>query len=81
MNKESENLYVPIINIDSEGNNLICIYKILELNVGKICLTLYHKLYIITIILFVNEDLTIKINSYKESKVNNEENKEKQLEK
>ncbi len=52
MNKASEYLYVPIINIYLEGQNLVCSYKILELNLGKICPALYHKPYIITIISF-----------------------------
>ena len=41
MNKDSENLCVPIINIDSEGKNLICCYKTLELNLGKTCPAFY----------------------------------------
>jgi len=32
MNEKSENLCVPIINIDSDGNNLLCCYKTLELS-------------------------------------------------
>ena len=75
MNKDSENLCVPIINIDSEGKNLICCYKTLELNLGKTCPAFYQKPYIINIISFVNEDMTVKVKSYKESKI--EENKKK----
>ena len=76
MNKDSENLCVPIINIDSEGKNLICCYKTLELNLGKTCPAFYQKPYIINIISFVNEDMTVKVKSYKESKI--EENKKKE---
>ena len=65
MNRDSENLCVPIINIDSEGKNLICCYKSLELNLGKTCPAFYHKPFIINIISFVNEDMTIKIKDYK----------------
>ena len=75
MKKDSENLCVPIINIDSEGKNLICCYKSLELNLGKTCPAFYHKPYIINIISFVNEDMTVKIKSYKESKIDKKEEK------
>lgn len=44
MNKDSENLCVPIINVDSEGKDLICCYKSLELNLGKTYPTLYQNL-------------------------------------
>ncbi len=85
MKKDSENLCVPIINIDSEGNNLICCYKTLDINLGKICPTFYEKPFIINIISFVNEDMTVKIKTYKENKIevfddkekDNEENKNK----
>ena len=63
MNKNSENLFVPIINIDSEGKNLICCYKTLDLNLGKTCPAFYQKPYIINIISFVNEDLKLKLKS------------------
>jgi len=76
MKKDSENLCVPIINVDSEGKDLICCYKSLELNLGKTCPALYYKPYIINIISFVNEDMTIKIKSYKESKIDNKKDKE-----
>ena len=75
MKKDSENLCVPIINIDSEGKNLICCYKSLELNLGKTCPAFYHKPYIINIISFVKEDMYVKIKSYKESKIEQKENK------
>ena len=81
MNKDSKNLCVPIINIDSEGNNLICCYKSLDLNLGRTCRALYHKPYIINIISFVNEDLFIKIESYKETKIDKKEEKEEKEEK
>ena len=80
MKEDSENLCVPIINIDSEGKNLICCYKSLELNLGKICPAFYHKPFIINIISFVNEDMTITIKSYKEKKIENEKKKEKKKE-
>ena len=88
MNEKSENLCVPIINIDSDGKNLICCYKTLELNLGKTCPALYHKPYVINIISFVNEDLSVKIKSYKESKIDlksskieeKEEKEEKEIE-
>ncbi len=76
MNKDSENLCVPIINIDSEGKDLICCYKSLELNLGKTCPAFYYKPYIINIISFVNEDMTVKIKKYKESKIDNKETKD-----
>ena len=76
MKKDSENLCVPIINIDSEGKNLICCYKTLELNLGKTCPAFYYKPYIINIISFVNEDMNVKIKSYKESKIDLKEKKE-----
>jgi len=69
MNKDSVNLCVPIINIDSEGKNLICCYKTLELKLGKTCPAFYHKPYVINIISFVNEDMTVKVKSYKENKI------------
>ena len=69
MNKDSENLCIPIINIDSEGKNLICCYKSLELNLGKICPTFYSKPFLINIISFVKEDMVLKIKSYKENKI------------
>ena len=81
INKDSENLSVPIINIDSEGKNLICCYKSLELNLGKTCPAFYYKPYVINIISFVNEDITVKIKSYKESKIDNKEKKEEKKEK
>lgn len=43
MNQDSKNVCVPIINIDSEGINLICCYKSLELDLGKVCPALYYK--------------------------------------
>ena len=76
MKKDSDNLCVPIINIDSEGKNLICCYKTLELNLGKTCPAFYYKPYIINIISFVNEDMNVKIKSYKESKIDLKEKKE-----
>ena len=76
MNKDSENLCVPIINVDSEGKNLICCYKSLELNLGKTCPALYYKPYIINIISFVNEDMTIKVKFYKEKKIDKKDDKE-----
>jgi len=81
MKKDSENLCVPIINIDSEGKNLICCYKTLELNLGKTCPAFYYKPYIINIISFVNEDMNVKIKSYKESKIDLKEKKEDKKEK
>ena len=81
MNKDSKNLCVPIINIDSEGNNLICCYKSLDLNLGRTCRALYYKPYIINIISFVNEDLFIKIESYKEYKIDKIDKKEEKEEK
>ena len=66
--KNSENLCVPIINIDTKGNNLICSYKSLELNLGKICPIFYEKHYTINIFSFVNEDLKLKIKNYKKEK-------------
>ena len=81
MNKDSENLCVPIINIDSEGKDLICCYKSLELNLGKTCPAFYHKPYIINIISFVNEDMTVKIKSYKESKIYKKEKKKTKMKK
>jgi len=50
MNKDSKNLCVPIINLDSEGKDIICCYKSLELNLGQICPTLYYKPYIIKLL-------------------------------
>ena len=76
MKKDSENLCVPIINIDNEGKNIICCYKSLELNLGKTCPALYHKPYTINIISFVNEDMTVKIKSYKENKIDNKKEQE-----
>ena len=80
MNTNSENLCVPIISIDSEGKNLICCYKSLELNLGKTCPALYYRPYIINIISFVNEDMRIKIKNYNENiggkKTKKEEKKE-----
>ena len=67
MNTNSENLCVPIISIDSDGKNLICCYKSLELNLGKTCPALYYRPYIINIISFVNEDMRIKIKNYNEN--------------
>ena len=79
MNKNAENLCVPIINIDSEGKNLICCYKTLELDLGKTCPAFYNKPYIINIISFVNEDMTVKVKSYKENKIEEKDkNKEKE---
>ena len=69
MKKDSENLCLPIINVDSEGKNLICCYKKLELDLGKTCPAFYEKPYIVNIISFVNEDLKIKLKSYKEIKI------------
>ncbi len=76
MKKDSENLCVPIINIDNEGKNIISCYKSLELNLGKTCPALYHKQYTINIISFVNEDMTVKIKSYKENKIDNKKEQE-----
>jgi hypothetical protein len=69
MKKDSENLCLPIINVDSEGKNLICCYKKLELDLGKTCPAFYEKPYIVNIISFVNEDLKIKLKSYKKIKI------------
>ena len=80
MNKNSENLFVPIINIDSDGKNLTCCFKTLDLNFGKICPALYHRNYTINIISFVNEDKTIKIKNYNENKIYNKMNKEEKSE-
>ena len=77
MNKDYKNLSVPIINTDSEGNNLICCYNPLDINLGQICPALYHKPYIINIISFVNEDLKINIKEKKpQNLVDREEKKE-----
>ena len=79
MNKDSENLCIPI-NVDSEGKNIICCYKSLELNLGKIWPTFYSKPFLINIISFVKEDMVLKIKSYKENKIdikNDEEQKKK----
>ena len=87
MNKDSKNLCAPapIINLDSEGVNLICCYKPLDLNLGQICPSLYYKPYIINIISFVKEDLKIKIIKYhqenivkKDKKIEKIENTEKE---
>jgi len=71
----------PIINIDSEGKNLICCYKILELNLGKICPAFYQKPYIINIFSFINEDMSVKVKSYKESKIVENKKKKKMMNK
>ena len=82
MNKDSKNLCVPIINLDSEGKDIICCYKSLELNLGQICPTLYYKPYIINIISFINEDLKITIKDYnKKNKIKKQEKKEEEKEK
>ena len=88
MKEDSENLCVLIININSEGNNLKCCYKTLDLNLGKICPAFYKKPIIINIIFFVNEDMRVKVKTYKENKIDifddeeekkeNEENKEEE---
>ena len=77
MKKDSKNLCVPVINIDGEGKQLICCYKSLDLNLGQICPAFYYGPYVINIISFVNEDLTVKIKSYKLiNKIKKEEKKE-----
>ena len=78
MNKESKNLCVPIINVDTEEKNLTCCYKSLELNLGKICPSFYNGKYTINIISFVNEDMRVSIKSYKETKLENRIDKEKE---
>ena len=81
LNKDSKNLCVPILNLDSEGKNLICSYKSLELNLGQICPILYNKTYIINILSFINEELKLKIEGYNlENIINPQEKKEEKKE-
>ena len=77
MNRDSENLSVPIINVDSEGKSLICCYKSLELNLSKICPAFYCKPFVINIISFIKEDVMLKIKSYKGNKIYIKNEKEK----
>ena len=78
MNINSPNLFIPIINIDN--NNLKCCFDTLNINLGKICPIYYNGKYKINIISFVNEDLMLKIEDYKEENnlersINKEKNK------
>ena len=67
MNINSPNLFIPIINIDD--NKLKCCFDTLNINLGKICPTYYNGKFKINIISFVNEDLMMKIEDYKEENI------------
>jgi len=81
MDVNSPNLFIPIINIDE--NEIKCWYETLNINLGNICPIYYEGKYKINIISYINEDLKIGIEDYKEeiieegNKKTKIENKEK----
>ena len=81
INKDSENLSIPIIINDNENKNLKCCFKELNLNLGKIFSKYYKNPFIITIISFVNEDMNVKIEPeyYFENKFEIENEKEENI--
>ena len=69
MNQDLDKFCVPIINFDSEGKNIICYYKSLEMIWGKAWPALHYKPFIIKIISFINGNMIVKRKDYKESKL------------
>jgi len=77
LNDTHSDLSIPIISENKKENKLICSYDKLIQEIGPICPSFYSKPISINLLLFVDDDLSIKIRENEENikKINEEDEK------